>query len=304
MGNAITGIDNQLWPYLEEAVQRAESIRLIVAFVMESGVKVIVPQLKLAADRGVSIQLLTGCYLSVTEPSAIYYLYDQLGSAIDIRFYNETVRAFHPKSYIFDYRNEGEIFVGSSNLSLSALTTGVEWNYRFYKSDHPDDYRRFFETFDLLFQYYSEPVTPELLKDYALQWKKPLFVRAEEKAAPAVKPPKPEPRGAQIEALYYLKQARLEGVEKGIVVAATGVGKTHLAAFDALPFERVLFLAHREEIVNQAYQVFETVRPTSEQRKDKGADLYFTVQILSRRENTCRYLTCRKTDYFRRRFKD
>lgn len=292
MGNAITGIDNQLWPYLEEAVQRAESIRLIVAFVMESGVKVIVPQLKLAADRGVSIQLLTGCYLSVTEPSAIYYLYDQLGSAIDIRFYNETVRAFHPKSYIFDYKNEGEIFVGSSNLSLSALTTGVEWNYRFYKSDHPDDYRRFFETFDLLFQYYSEPVTPELLKDYALQWKKPLFVRAEEKAAPAVKPPKPEPRGAQIEALYYLKQARLEGVEKGIVVAATGVGKTHLAAFDALPFERVLFLAHREEIVNQAYHVFETVRPSSRlgfcvgKRKDEGADLYFsTVQTLSRQDN-------------------
>lgn len=74
MGNAITGINNKLQPYLEEAIQRAENIRLIVAFVMESGVKLLVPQLKLAADRGVPIQLLTGRYLSVTEPSAIYYL--------------------------------------------------------------------------------------------------------------------------------------------------------------------------------------------------------------------------------------
>jgi superfamily II DNA or RNA helicase len=290
--NAITGINDHLRPYLEEAMQRADRIRLIVAFVMESGVKLLVPPLKQAADRGARIQLLTGRYLSVTEPSAIYYLYDQLGSSVDIRFYNETVRSFHPKSYIFDYGGEGEVFVGSSNISLSALTTGVEWNYRFLRSEHPDDYLRFSNTFDKLFDCFSEPATQEVLREYADSWKKPAFVRAEEKAAPAVHLTKPEPRGAQIEALYYLKEARLEGVSKGVVVAATGVGKTHLAAFDALPFKRVLFIAHRDEIVKQAYAVFQTLRPGSRLgfytggRKDKGADIFFsTVQTLSRIEN-------------------
>ncbi len=301
MGNAITGINNKLQPYLEEAIQRAENIRLIVAFVMESGVKLLVPQLKLAADRGVPIQLLTGRYLSVTEPSAIYYLYDQLNSAIDIRFYNEAIRSFHPKSYILDYGNEGEIFVGSSNISLSALTTGVEWNYRFYRSEHPDDYRHFSNTFDLLFNHHSELATADLLKEYALSYKKPKFVRVEEKTAPTLQLPTPEPRGAQIEALYYLKQARLEGINKGIVVAATGVGKTHLAAFDAEPFERVLFIAHRDEIVRQAHDVFKTLRPASRlgfymgEHKDEGADIYFsTVQTLSRQEN----LQVFSPDYF------
>lgn len=86
MPNAITGINDPLHPYLEKAMQRADRIRLIVAFVMESGVKLLVPQLKQAAERGARIQLLTGRYLSVTEPSAIYYLYDHLGNAVDIRF--------------------------------------------------------------------------------------------------------------------------------------------------------------------------------------------------------------------------
>jgi len=286
----MTGINHQLQPHLEQAIQKAERIRLIVAFVMESGVKLLVPHLKLASERGVPIQLLTSRYLSITEPSAIYYLYDHVKD-IDIRFYSETVRSFHPKAYIFDYGDEGEIFVGSSNISLSALTTGVEWNYRFFKSEHPEDYQHFSDTFDLLFQYYSEPVTEELLKEYALSYKKPRIMRSEEISSPP-QLPTPEPRGAQIEALYYLKQARLEGVNKGLVVAATGIGKTHLAAFDSLAFERVLFIAHRDEIVRQAYDIFRSIRPASRlgfytgEHKDSGADIYFsTIQTLSRTEN-------------------
>jgi superfamily II DNA or RNA helicase len=299
--NVTTGRNDPLQPYLEDAIRRADRIRFIVSFVMESGVKLIVPQLKQAADRGASIQLLTGFYLSITEPPAIYYLYDQLGSAIDIRVYDESIRAFHPKSYIFECGDEAVVFVGSSNLSRSALTTGVEWNYRFLKSEHPDDYLRFSKTFNELFRYCSQPVTPEVLKEYALRWKKPAFVRLEEKSVSPKPLPKPEPRGAQIEALYYLKQARTEGVDKGIVVAATGVGKTHLAAFDALPFRRVLFLAHRDEIVKQAYDVFYQLRPQCRlgfytgTQKDEGADVYFsTVQTLSRRE----HLEAFPTDYF------
>lgn len=59
----------------------------------------------------------------------------------------------------------------------------------------------------------------------------------------------PRPIGAQIEALYELKKNRLDGADKGLVVAATGVGKTFLAAFDSKPFNSILFVAHREEIL-------------------------------------------------------
>ena len=68
------------------------------------------------------------------------------------------------------------------------------------------------------------------------------------------------PRGAQIEALYALKATREERADKALIHAATGVGKTYLAAFDSLSFKRVLFVAHREEILRQAYESFRNVR--------------------------------------------
>lgn len=71
------------------------------------------------------------------------------------------------------------------------------------------------------------------------------------------------PNHAQIEALYWLKKSREEGLEKVLVVAATGVGKTLIAVFDSIAHKRVLFVAHREEILNQALLSFKTLRPNS-----------------------------------------
>ena len=303
MAQAITGgVVDPLHPHLAEAISRAESIRFIVSFVMESGAKLIAPHLKQAAERGAEIRLLTGQYLSVTEPSALYFLRSELGDLIDIRFYSGEVLAFHPKAYILDYANDADVFVGSSNLSRSALVTGVEWNYRFRRSDNPSSYDKFCRTFDMLFRDCSERVTEESLKAYALTWKKPTrILPAEKEPVCQIQPPCPQPRDAQIEALYYLRQAREEGIEKGLVVAATGVGKTHLAAFDSAKFDRVLFLAHRQEIVDQAYEVFRSIRPDSDfgmytgERRDLGAGVYFsTVQTLSREQ----HLELFPPDYF------
>ena len=301
MAHAITGAQDHLHPYLAAAMERAECIRMIVAFVMESGTRLIAPDLKRAAARGVPIRLLTGQYLQVTEPSALYHLLAELGAAIDIRFYDGDIRAFHPKAYILDYQGEADVFVGSSNLSRSALTTGVEWNYQFRRSEHPYEYARFSDTFEALFHRHSQRMTKELLKSYALKWKKPALVRSADEEVDLAPDPTPRPRGAQIEALYYLRQAREEGVDKGLVVAATGVGKTHLAAFDSAQFGRVLFLAHRQEIVDQAHEVFRSIRPESRfglytgERKDEDAGVYFaTVQTLSRDE----HLQVFPPDYF------
>jgi superfamily II DNA or RNA helicase/HKD family nuclease len=301
VAHAITGAQDHLHPYLAAAIERAECIRMIVAFVMESGTRLIAPDLKRAAARGVPIRLLTGQYLQVTEPSALYHLRAELGAAMDIRFYDGDIRAFHPKAYILDYQGEADVFVGSSNLSRSALTTGVEWNYQFRRSEHPHEYARFSDTFEALFHRHSQRMTEELLKSYALKWKKPALVRSADEEVHLAPDPTPRPRGAQIEALYYLRQAREEGVDKGLVVAATGVGKTHLAAFDSAQFGRVLFLAHRQEIVDQAHEVFRSIRPESRfglytgERKDEDAGVYFaTVQTLSRDE----HLQVFPPDYF------
>lgn len=99
------------------------------------------------------------------------------------------------------------------------------------------------------------------------------------------------PRGAQIEALYALQESRMEGAAKGLVYAATGIGKTYLAAFDSAKYERVLFVAHREEILKQAAVSFKNVRNSEDygffdgKEKDRDKSVIFaSVATLGRPE--------------------
>ena len=280
--NAMTGNNSILLECIQESISKAEKIDIIVSFLMESGVKKIVGDLKEAIVRGAQVRILTGNYLSITQPQALYLLRKELGNTIDLRFYNEPNKCFHPKAYIFHYQIDGEIYVGSSNLSLGALTTSIEWNYRFSKSTHEEDFNYFYTTFCELFEEHAIPITDEVLAHYSKAWKQPKFIRQaieEEENVTALF----EPRGAQIEALYALQKSREEGYDKGLVVAATGIGKTYLAAFDSKEFERILFVAHRKEIIKQAAQSFKNVRPDKSvgffygEQKQTDEDLIFAL---------------------------
>ena len=100
--------------------------------------------LKAALYRDVRIRILTGNYLGITQPSALYLLKKELGDKVELRFYNDKNRSFHPKSYIFHYENLSEIYIGSSNISRSALTSGIEWNYRFNNSQDSQNFKLFY----------------------------------------------------------------------------------------------------------------------------------------------------------------
>ena len=203
MSRAITGKDDHLLDYLAKAINRAVGIRFNVAFLMESGTRLITPYLEEAADRGVATRVLTGRYMSITEPSAIYYLLGSLGDRVDIRFYAEQVRSFHPKAYIFEYEDDAEIFIGSSNLSRSALTFGLEWNYSILRSNHPRAYDKFSQSFEELFHYNAQIVDHEVLKKYTAGWKKPRYIKIEESfEAEQLDDQVVFPRGVQVEALY------------------------------------------------------------------------------------------------------
>lgn len=132
--NVMTGDRDQsryLYYQLKMSMAKAKQIDIIVSFLMESGVRMLLNDMKRALDRGVKIRILTGNYLGITQPSALYLIKSELGDRVDLRLYNETSRSFHPKSYIFHYESSNEIYIGSSNISKSALTSGIEWNYRF-----------------------------------------------------------------------------------------------------------------------------------------------------------------------------
>ena len=260
----------QLYYQLIHSISKAKRIDIIVSFLMESGVRMLLKDLKGALDRGVCIRILTGNYLGITQPSALYLLKQTLGDRVDLRFYNEKERSFHPKAYIFHYENYSEIFIGSSNISRSALTSGIEWNYRFSSLKDQENYGLFYRTFEDLFLHHSVRIDDAELKRYSKNWHRPAAAKDldrydESEADPDTKVRMVfEPRGAQIEALCALENARAEGAVKGLVQAATGVGKTYLAAFDSQKYRTVLFVAHREEILKQAAESFRNVRRSDE----------------------------------------
>lgn len=311
--NCITGDADHLLLKLKESFKKAVSIDMIVAFLMESGVKLLGSEFKEIANQNIPIRILTGNYLNITQPQALYMLKDIMGDKVDLRFYNVPNKSFHPKAYIFQYEKSGDLYIGSSNISKSALTNGIEWNYRLDKEKNIQDYNSFKSTFEDLFFNHSTIVDEQEMRRYSQAWIRPKlykqmndeedfcnnresnFVEDENTVIGLY-----EPRGAQIEALYELRKKRKEGYDKGLVVAATGIGKTYLAAFDSRSYNRVLFVAHREEILNQAAVSFKNVRPDKSiglfcgDNKDTISDFIFaTVQTIGKVE----YL---KNEYFTR----
>ncbi len=310
--DVMTGDKNKnrfLYYQLKMSMLKASKIDIIVSFLMESGVRMILKDLKGALDRGVPVRILTGNYLGITQPSALYLIKKELGNRVDLRFYNDRERSFHAKSYIFHYENMGEIYIGSSNISRSALTSGIEWNYRFNSFGDKKNFDLFYAAFVDLFQNHSLVIDDQELTRYSKNWHKPAVSKdlakyddlkdiADDKAEKLF-----QPRGAQIEALYALQDSRAEGATKGLVQAATGVGKTYLAAFDSAKYEHVLFVAHREEILKQAAISFRNVRQSDDygffygKQKDTDKSVIFaSVATLGRRE----YLTEEffASDYF------
>ena len=303
--------DKRMYLYyqLVNSMKRADRIDIIVSFLMESGVKMLLKDLDQAMKRGAKIRILTGNYLGITQPSALYLIKHELGENVDLRFYSEKGRSFHPKSYIFHYVDHSDIYIGSSNISKSALTSGIEWNYRFSSCKDPENYEKFYQTFEDLFENHSIVVDDEELKKYSKSWHRPAafkdldrYDQNEESEDTKVRLLF-EPRGAQIEALCALENSRAEGATKGIVQAATGVGKTYLAAFDSKNYQKVLFVAHREEILKQAAVSFKNVRNSDdygffyggEKTWDKSV-IFASVATLGRPE----YLTAKYfvPDYF------
>lgn len=292
----------QLYYQLIQSLKKADSVDIIVSFLMESGVKMLLEELDNALKRGAKIRILTGNYLGITQPSALYLLKKKLGSRVDMRFYNEKERSFHPKSYIFHYERYSDIYIGSSNISRSALTSGIEWNYRFSSVSDPKNYEKFYQVFEDLFEHHSIIIDDEELKRYSQNWHRPAVAKDLERYEDSHQNEENEsedtkvrllyePRGAQIEALCALEDTRAEGAKRALVQAATGVGKTYLAAFDSKSYERILFVAHREEILKQAAVSFRNVRNsedygffTGEEKSTDKSVIFASVATLGRNE--------------------
>jgi len=126
----ISGGDDALHAHLRPLIDRAQAIDLSVSFLMASGVRLVLPHLHDLLGRGGQLRLLTGDYLGVTEPAALRLIADLEGER-RLHVFQAAQIPFHPKAWMFTFAGDGgALIVGSSNLSRSALTDGIEWNLR------------------------------------------------------------------------------------------------------------------------------------------------------------------------------
>ncbi|MBK1630293.1 helicase [Thiohalocapsa halophila] len=303
------GTADPFLPHLLEAIRGADQIDLAVAFIKSSGLAMIYQALDDAIEiRGARLRVLTSDYLHVTDPQALRRLMLLAERGADVRVFQAERESFHLKAYICTKTSAGETvwgaaFVGSSNLSRTALTDGLEWNLRVAPTDDADssDSRRFREIRDQYEALLAHPQVQALDYPWIERYEaRRRLVQYLPVAAGCEEPeePPPEPSEVQREALAALAETRDKGFRRGLVVMATGLGKTYLAAFDSqrMGAARVLFVAHREEILMQAEASFQRVHPGARvghytgARKQTDVDLLFaSVQTLGQAQHLERF---------------
>ena len=349
---ATGGEADPFFDHLAPLFQEADEVAILAAFVRESGLDQLEKVVFQAIRRGGRVRLITGDYLSITQPEALFDLLDWAGApsgvapadgdgdpvgddeseaeaeidrpadmvsqagsfearVVETAMLGPRSRSFHPKSWRFEGPAFGAAFVGSSNVSRSALGAGIEWNLRVDRLRDPVAYQAICAAFEHWWAR-ARPLTPDWVRAYALRAK--AASRAEPPDSAGLPPgeeeptpiaPPPPPHEIQRQALVELARCREDlGWGRALVVLATGLGKTYLAALDIAEWAkshgrlpRVLVLAHREELLFQAAKTLRRLlwerAPRfgwfSGSRADLEGDVVFaSVQKLSRPEHLAR----------------
>lgn len=266
VSNLFTGGSSAL--SLGEEIRReiasADKICFIVSFLKVSGVRILLDDLKKFCGReGTRLRIITTTYCGATQAKAIEQLSALPNTEIRIS-YNTDIERLHAKSYIF-VRNSGmnTAYIGSSNLSKSAQTEGLEWNMRVTSVENPHIIKTALATFEM---YWNSPNFEDFRIGGIEKFNKEIHrnILHTEAADFVYQRYTPLPHQKQI-----LDKLRVEREDRGnyknLIVAATGTGKTVISAFDYQEFARthsrarILFTAHREEILQQSLNTYRSV---------------------------------------------
>ena len=246
-----------LWSQLRSEVDSADAIDVVMAFIRRSGINPLLDALRRHCEAGRPLRVLTTTYTDSTERRALDGL-SGLGAEVRVSYDVGTTR-LHAKAWIFR-RDSGlsTAYVGSSNLTHSAQVTGLEWNVRVSSARNPDVLAKFAAVFESYWS--SGDFVPYDAEQFDIERER--TGRRDLGPQVILSPIELRPRPFQARLLELIELARRRGHHRNLLVAATGTGKTVMAALDyealrrRLPRARLLFLAHREEILDQSLATF------------------------------------------------
>jgi HKD family nuclease len=257
------GGDPTLEHELRAEIFTADSVDIIVSFIKWSGLRLLIPAFEHLRDTGVPVRILSTSYMGASDPAAIEWLAKLPNAQVRVSFDTGRTR-LHAKAYHFKrHTGYSTAYIGSANMSHTAMTQGLEWTVKVTNQDIPHILARFeaefltywesdeFEAFDEVnFSRFRKAINSYKQRSYS----SPQFF-AEITARPF-----------QLRILEALEAARQNGSKRNLVVAATGTGKTVISALD---YKRsieasqkkipLLFVVHRKEILEQALGCFRAV---------------------------------------------
>ena len=261
LGPKILGNDAQekIWFTLREELYSCKSFTWAVAFITQDmlvPLKVVLADL---ANQGVSGTIITGDYLGFNDPR----VFEELQKIPNLKIRIATNTGFHAKGYLFEHGDYQTIVVGSANFTRSALLSNYEWALKVSSNKQANLTKQFAKKIALLKQN-SFAITSEWLEEYKENWIKPKETVVRKNVE------KITPNQMQQAALKNLNALVANGEKRGLVVSATGTGKTYLGAFAVKDFKpkKFLYVVHRQQIAKKSLESFYKVIGSS--RKDYG----------------------------------
>ena len=281
------------------SLHEGDEFWFVVAFVKLSGIQLLLQTFDELERRGVRGRIITGTYLTFSEPRAFKRLMRYKN--IETRVYNSEHAGLHVKSYFFIRRGITTLVTGSSNLTQYALKNNMEWNVALSSTDQGSLIEDAKATYE---QLWNSPETYELTDDFLASYTEKYKLKKEREAKSRVIDATEttagqviEPNAMQKQGLRALREVRRDEVPRALIISATGTGKTYLAALDVRQVDpaprRVLFVVHRERIAASALKSFRRVLGdrysygllTGGHRDLDATALFSTVQTLSRPNN-------------------
>ena len=282
---------------IEDELRNCDEFFISVAFVTLSGITPLLQTLKELEKKQIKGRILTTNYLNFSNPDAMQKLQELSNVTVKMYWTEDEKQGFHTKGYVFRKGETYRVIIGSSNMTLNALTTNQEWNTKIVSTKKGEFATETVTEFERLWNAkqaldYDDFI--ELYREkYNLIKEQRRLAKAQE--IPSLEAYRLEPNSMQTAFISNLRKIREAGEDKTLLISATGTGKTYASAFAMreLGFKKVLFLVHRNQIARQARKSFRKVFAgtvsmglVSGQNQDYDSDYIFaTMQTICKEEN-------------------
>lgn len=289
---------------IEDELLSCQEFCISVAFITMGGITPLLQTLKELEKRNIPGRILTTDYLTFSEPKALNKLAELKNIQLKMYVTEQSKEGFHTKGYIFKDEEMYHIIVGSSNMTLNALTLNKEWNTKVVSMQEGEYAQDILNEFKTLWNAEQSYNYDEFIGDYSDAYTQRKIIEkqkliAKEEEIPKIEKYKLKPNAMQVEFVKNLERIYSSGEDRALLASSTATGKTYASAFGMreLGFKKVLFLVHRNQITKQARKSYRKVFSRDVSMGLVGGNnheydkdfIFATIQTFSKDETMKRY---------------